>query len=167
FRYERPSRGRYRQFTHCDVELIGAEGAAADAEVMFLAMEALDRQGLRGYEVTIGHVGILGELLTRLGLSGRLRALLLDSVEDVRRRGTAAVRERLADLDPELFDASPPAGSIAGPAGSAGGAERAPEAAAPGARDAIVALLARSGQAVLGRRSEQEVVERLLRKLRP
>ena len=189
FRYERPARGRYRQFTHCDVELIGAEGTAADAEVIFVAMEALDLLGLEGYEVTIGHVGILGELLSRLGLSGRLRALLLDSVEDVRRYGREAVQERLAELDPELFEtgrgAEPsPALRAASPRGrgdrlplplgegrgegasrSASPAPGAEDAGAAGPREAVAALLSRTGPAALGRRSEEEVVERLLRKL--
>src|SRR6478672_4992863 len=41
FRYERPSRGRSRQFTQVGVELIGAHGAAADAEVLHLACAGL------------------------------------------------------------------------------------------------------------------------------
>src|SRR5262249_22615764 len=51
-RYERPAKGRYRQFTQCGVELVGAPGPLADAEVVALAMDALDRLGLREYRVT-------------------------------------------------------------------------------------------------------------------
>src|SRR6185503_16900465 len=47
FRYERPSRGRSRQFTQVGVELIGASGAAADAEVLHLACSALEAVGIR------------------------------------------------------------------------------------------------------------------------
>ena len=37
FRYERPQKGRYRQFWQFGAELIGADTACADAEVIMLA----------------------------------------------------------------------------------------------------------------------------------
>jgi len=37
FRYERPQKGRYRQFWQFGVELIGADTPSADAEVVMLA----------------------------------------------------------------------------------------------------------------------------------
>jgi len=40
FRYERPRQGRYRQFTQSGVELIGPEGAAADAELAALVFDS-------------------------------------------------------------------------------------------------------------------------------
>ena len=46
FRYERPQRGRQRQFTQFGVELLGAEGAAADVQVVALAADLLRRCGL-------------------------------------------------------------------------------------------------------------------------
>src|SRR5919197_568502 len=51
FRYERPSRGRSRQFTQVGVELIGASGAAADAEVLYLACAGLEAVGIRRYRL--------------------------------------------------------------------------------------------------------------------
>lgn len=157
FRYERPSKGRFRQFSQTGVELIGADGALADAEVIALAVHALDRIGLAEYTVTIGHVGIVSELLGRLGLAGRLRAFLLESMEDVRRQGPDAVRQRLRELDPELFE-TPDSGSTPGVAG--------PEARQQ-AREAIDGLLAQMGTEALGRRSRDEVAGRMLDKLHP
>jgi histidyl-tRNA synthetase len=155
FRYERPSRGRYRQFTQSGVELIGADGPAADAEVIHLAMHALDALGLAEYQVTIGHVGILAELLTKLGLTGRIRTFLVESLEEARRRGVDVVRSRLAQLDPELFEQPAGHGRLAG---------RHDEAIV---REAVAGFLAELGSEALGRRSESEVVERILRKLNP
>ena len=43
FRYEKPKRGTYRQFTESGVELIGADGPAADAEVIELAIASLEK----------------------------------------------------------------------------------------------------------------------------
>jgi histidyl-tRNA synthetase len=182
FRYERPAKGRYRQFTQCGVELVGAPGPLADAEVVALAMDALDRFGLREYRVTVGHVGILADLLAKLGLDGRLRTQLMESVEVARRHGLGAVQAQLREIDPDLFDPRPPVAAGAprssspasratrlpaaadldgagddGPAGRADGAER----------SSLAGMLAQLGAEHLGRRSKEEVVERLLRKMRP
>jgi histidyl-tRNA synthetase len=168
FRYERPSKGRYRQFTQTGVELIGASGPLADAEAIALATNALHQLGLRDYRVTVGHVGVLAELLTSLGLSGRLRAQLLESLEAVRRHGLDAVRAQLRELDPELFE-DPVAGS--GPEALSvatlvdGSTDR--PLAEDELRASLNGLLAQMGAERLGRRTETDVVERLLRKLHP
>ena len=39
--YEQPQEGRMREFTQAGVELIGAPGIDADAETLFMAIEAL------------------------------------------------------------------------------------------------------------------------------
>ncbi|MFM8784843.1 MAG: ATP phosphoribosyltransferase regulatory subunit, partial [Phycisphaerales bacterium] len=46
FRAERPQRGRLREFFQWNVDLLGAEGPAVDAEVIGVAVSALSRLGL-------------------------------------------------------------------------------------------------------------------------
>jgi histidyl-tRNA synthetase len=46
FRYERPQKGRYRQFTQIGAELIGAAEPVADAEIIALGWDILTRLGL-------------------------------------------------------------------------------------------------------------------------
>src|SRR5262245_460506 len=67
FRYERPSRGRSRQFTQVGLELIGAAGAAADAEVLHLACAGLEAVGIRSYRLVVGHLGAVLQLLAQAG----------------------------------------------------------------------------------------------------
>jgi len=69
FRYEESKKGRYREFFQYGAELIGASGPLAEAEVVALAIDMLDGCGLQDYEVRIGHVGVLRDILTGLGLS--------------------------------------------------------------------------------------------------
>ena len=69
FRYEESKKGRYREFFQYGVELIGASGPLAEAEVVALAIGMLEECGLLDYEVRIGHVGILRDILTGIGLS--------------------------------------------------------------------------------------------------
>ena len=46
FRYERPQKGRYRQFHQLDAEVLGAAEPAADVEVIALAAQLLGELGL-------------------------------------------------------------------------------------------------------------------------
>lgn len=62
FRYERPQKGRYRQFWQFGVELIGADSAAADAEVIMVADDILRSVGL-DYDLKVGFLAPMKHLL--------------------------------------------------------------------------------------------------------
>jgi histidyl-tRNA synthetase len=66
FRYERPQKGRYREFWQFGVELIGSNSYLADAEVIILADKILRDVGVK-FDLEIGHVGIMRHLLSPLG----------------------------------------------------------------------------------------------------
>ncbi len=74
YRYEEFKTGRYREFFQYGVELIGASGPLAEAEVLALAVNMLHASGLEGWEIRIGHVGVLKDALTGLGLSNDVDA---------------------------------------------------------------------------------------------
>ncbi len=109
FRYERPQRFTYRQFTQTGIELIGGAAPRGDAEVLALACAGLDTLGLHNYYVQIGHIGLVRQILTRLGLAERTQGVLIWNLERIRTRGADAVRERLHQslgelpIDPELL----------------------------------------------------------------
>ena len=69
FRYEEFKKGRYREFFQYGVELIGATGPLVEAEVIALAINMLSESGLQNWELRIGHVGILKQALSGIGLS--------------------------------------------------------------------------------------------------
>ena len=51
FRHDRPQYGRFREFTHVGVELIGASGPEADAEVIALARDITEALGIYKYKI--------------------------------------------------------------------------------------------------------------------
>ncbi|PKK92967.1 MAG: histidine--tRNA ligase, partial [Tenericutes bacterium HGW-Tenericutes-6] len=57
FRYERPQKGRYRQFYQFGVEAIGTVDPAIDAEMIILAYDFMKRLGLKGVRVRINSLG--------------------------------------------------------------------------------------------------------------
>ena len=87
YRYEEPQEGRYREFWQFGLELIGPEGAPADAEVIAVAYQALREAGLKGFTLYVGHIGVLRALVAALGLP---------------ERESAEVFRRIDKDDPEL-----------------------------------------------------------------
>ncbi len=104
FREEASMRGSEREYDQAGVELIGASGALADAEVIGLLGDALARCGLASAEIDIGHVGFFGGFLEELDPAAREAAGdrardgdLVATIEIVRDAGLA--RERVDALE--------------------------------------------------------------------
>jgi histidyl-tRNA synthetase len=57
FRYEKPQRGRYRQFDQVGVEVLGADDPHLDVEVIALAWEFYARLGLRQVTLMVNSLG--------------------------------------------------------------------------------------------------------------
>jgi histidyl-tRNA synthetase len=57
FRYERPQKGRYRQFHQLNVEVFGLEDPAVDAEVIDLAWSLVAALGIPQAELVVNSVG--------------------------------------------------------------------------------------------------------------
>jgi histidyl-tRNA synthetase len=88
FRYERPQKGRLRQFHQIGVELIGAAQPQADIEIIALGDRILDVLGVRGR--TVLELNTLGDPDSRAAYREALRAHFLGRIselsEDSRRR---------------------------------------------------------------------------------
>jgi len=57
FRYEKPQRGRYRQFEQVGIEVLGADDPFLDVEVIALAWEFYQRLGLRQIALVVNSLG--------------------------------------------------------------------------------------------------------------
>jgi histidyl-tRNA synthetase len=57
FRYERPQKGRYRQFHQIGAEALGFDGPDVDAELILLSRRLWDRLGLDGLSLEINSLG--------------------------------------------------------------------------------------------------------------
>lgn len=57
YRYEKPQSGRLREFHQFGIECYGAENAAADSEVITLALDFLKALGVKGLTLNINSIG--------------------------------------------------------------------------------------------------------------
>lgn len=65
FRYERPQKGRFREFFQFGVEIIGSARPESEAEVIAMAVEMLKSAGVQG-DLHVGNLGIVRTLLRDL-----------------------------------------------------------------------------------------------------
>lgn len=68
-RYEAPRGGRQRESFQLGIENIGGERIACDAEVIQIAMEALQRVGINRFQFNLGEMGFFAGLVEQVGLS--------------------------------------------------------------------------------------------------
>jgi histidyl-tRNA synthetase len=68
FRYDRPQKGRYREFQQAGCEVIGADTPEAAAELLALAYRLLKNVGLKNICMNIGNLTLVSALFKKLNL---------------------------------------------------------------------------------------------------
>ena len=106
FRAERPQRGRLREFYQWNVDLLGAEGPAIDAEVIGVAVAALARLGLT-------HTDVRVKISHRVAAAKLVRAL---GVAEESVAGSFELLDRRDKMPPEEFTKRAAALGLAGDA---------------------------------------------------
>ena len=101
FRYERPQKGRYRQFHQIDAEVIGAGEPQADVELLAMADQLLKELGIN--DVTL-HLNTLGDGASREAW----RAALIDYFREVEGQLSEESRERLEKNPLRILDSKDP-----------------------------------------------------------
>ena len=94
FRYERPQKGRYRQFHQIDVEIFGVGGPSAEAELILLSRRLWKALGVSGLALELNSLGsraIQARYRTRLVEYFSAHASMLDA-DSVRRVETNPLR---------------------------------------------------------------------------
>ncbi|MGG9963313.1 histidine--tRNA ligase [Ferruginibacter sp. SUN106] len=75
WRADRPQKGRYREFTQCDADVVGSYSLLNDAEFALIYDEVFTRLGLTGYELRINSRKILSALAKACNATDKLVAI--------------------------------------------------------------------------------------------
>ena len=155
FRYEESESGSYRQFTQLGAELVGVGGVPGDAEVIRLSVEALRSVGLDEPRLRIGHLGVLQGVLEHFGLSESARLFILGNVHGMKEGRTDAAA---------LIDRASGLGILKG---DADGISKSALSEMTGDRtgEFVKDVLRESLSAPIGRRTTEQIVSRLLRRV--
>ncbi len=81
FRYDRPQKGRYREFRQAGCEIVGSDTPEAYAELIAMAYTILKNVGLKNIKLNIGNLDIINSTFNRLGLSKNDQKELLPLID--------------------------------------------------------------------------------------
>lgn len=81
FRHVQPHLAQYREFWQTGIELLGASGPWADAEVISLAVKLLTELGLSNFKISINQIGIFNSLLEECSISSEEKDTIRNLVE--------------------------------------------------------------------------------------
>lgn len=96
WRYDRPQAGRYREFEQADVDIVGSDSPAADAEVVLVALEFLRRLFGKDYLISINNRKVLRGLTESAGVREELTYECFRAIDKLDKIGREGVRDELA-----------------------------------------------------------------------
>jgi histidyl-tRNA synthetase len=95
YRGERPQRGRYREFTQADIDIVGSSSPLADAECIAVIGEALSALGFAGFRTLVNHREILSGVARTVGLDEGAAGQIYRAVDKLDKLGPAGLRAEL------------------------------------------------------------------------
>lgn len=81
YRYDRPQKGRYREFQQAGCEVIGTDACEATAELLALAYTLLRNTGLKNIRLNIGNLTIISAIFKKLHLLKDDQKILLPLID--------------------------------------------------------------------------------------
>jgi histidyl-tRNA synthetase len=90
FRYERPQKGRFREFWQMGCELIGGAKPDSEAEAIALADRMLKSVGVTG-DIHVGYLGLIRSILSKIG--AQHRSSVMRMIDKKERSALAALLE--------------------------------------------------------------------------
>jgi histidyl-tRNA synthetase len=97
WRGENTQRGRYREFVQVDFDIVGADSAAADLEILLLMRESVRAVGTARFTIRFAHRGVFNSFLARIGAEAHAVAILR-AMDKERKVGREKTRELLAGI---------------------------------------------------------------------
>jgi histidyl-tRNA synthetase len=94
WRGDRPQKGRYREFTQCDADIIGSASMLYEAEFVQIYQTILERLGLGGYEILINNRKILQGMAEKLNCLSHFRGFCT-AIDKLDKIGLAGVEEEM------------------------------------------------------------------------
>jgi histidyl-tRNA synthetase len=99
WRAERAQKGRYREFTQCDVDVIGADSWGAEVEVISAILSVFQSFGLTGVKVHLNDRRFVDQALEKAGVPAEKRGAACVIVDKLDKMEPAKV---LAELEAEV-----------------------------------------------------------------
>ena len=105
WRADRPQKGRFRQFTQCDIDILGEPGCTAEIELIHATTTFLDRAGVRGCTVLLNDRRLLKAVMDFCGFPEESHGEVLIILDKFDKIGAEGVKKELTEsgYDPQAI----------------------------------------------------------------
>lgn len=97
WRADRPQRGRYRQFTQCDIDILGEPSNMAEIELILATTTTLGRLGFSGFEIRINERRILKAMASYSGFEEKDYDSIFITLDKMDKIGSEGVSTELLE----------------------------------------------------------------------
>ena len=94
WRGENPQKGRYREFTQCDFDIVGVDNAESDYEILSLMASSFETIGVSHARFHVAHRGMFNDLLVKNDVAD-LSVEILRLVDKLRKIGKEETKNQL------------------------------------------------------------------------
>lgn len=96
WRAERPQKGRYRQFTQCDIDIIGLKSHFAELDLLNASASALTAIGLTGFTIRINDRSYLQKIAAHCGFEESSWERVFIAIDKLDKIGIDGVKQELS-----------------------------------------------------------------------
>lgn len=95
YRAEKPQKGRFREFTQCDIDIFGTVSPLSDAEVLAVGATLLKRLGFQNFTILINDRAILIHLMEVAKIPSEMQLSVIQSIDKLDKRSREEVEQEL------------------------------------------------------------------------
>lgn len=97
FRAEKPQRGRYREFTQCDIDTFGTTSPLADAEILAVIYECLKAIGFQKFTIRVNSRQVIFKTMEASGVAKDKLLPTIQSLDKLDKKTADEVKSELAN----------------------------------------------------------------------
>jgi histidyl-tRNA synthetase len=98
WRYEEIRKDRFREFWQCDVDTVGSDSMQADAEILAVAVKALENLGFKKFVINLNNRKILSGLIELIQVPKEKRFDIFRAIDKLDKFGKESVKDELKTI---------------------------------------------------------------------
>jgi histidyl-tRNA synthetase len=98
WRYDDVSRGRFREFSQADIDIVGSKSVLADAEIISCAIDCFKELGFKKFYVRLNNRKVLSALVKYAGVKENKMLYVFRIIDKLEKTGIGNVRKQMEDI---------------------------------------------------------------------
>lgn len=98
WRADKPAKGRYREFTQCDIDTIGTKSLIAEAEIAKTIYLVFKKLGLGNVLIKINSRRLINSILNSFGVAAEQQTSIIRILDKIEKIGVTEVQKELSNI---------------------------------------------------------------------